>query len=85
MIIQSWPCTLGILLISIFLQLLAGQKKAPSFWTFEYYQAFFDVDTNQVRCFISFLKGSNNFHSISFRRVTVSAIAFFKPCLQYEH
>eukprot|EP00794_Sanderia_malayensis_P008050 gene8050-8913_t len=29
-------------------ELLAGQKKQPSFWTFEYYQAFFDVDTNQV-------------------------------------
>eukprot|EP00112_Aurelia_sp_Birch-Aquarium-sp1_P026010 Seg897.1 transcript_id=Seg897.1/GoldUCD/mRNA.D3Y31 product="Protein YIPF1" protein_id=Seg897.1/GoldUCD/D3Y31 len=29
-------------------ELLAGQKKPPSFWTFEYYQQFFDVDTNQV-------------------------------------
>ncbi len=74
----------GILLISIFLQLLAGQKKAPSFWTFEYYQAFFDVDTNQVRCCVSFLEG-NSFHSISFRRVTISAIAFLKPGLEYEH
>ncbi|XP_065069396.1 protein YIPF1-like [Rhopilema esculentum] len=29
-------------------ELLAGQKKQPSFWTFEYYQKFFDVDTKQV-------------------------------------
>ena len=30
-------------------QLLAGQRKQPPFWTFEYYQTFFDVDTYQVR------------------------------------
>lgn len=30
------------------LQLLAGQKKSSPFWTFEYYQTFFDVDTYQV-------------------------------------
>lgn len=30
------------------LQLLAGQKKSAPFWTFEYYQTFFDVDTYQV-------------------------------------
>ena len=37
-------------------QLLSGQKKQPSFWTFEYYQQFFDVDTSQVawRLFGSF-------------------------------
>lgn len=29
-------------------QLLAGQKKSAPFWTFEYYQTFFDVDTYQV-------------------------------------
>ncbi|XP_071485077.1 protein YIPF1-like [Diadema antillarum] len=29
-------------------ELLSGQKKKPSFWTFEYYQQFFDVDTQQV-------------------------------------
>ncbi|XP_033636668.1 protein YIPF1-like [Asterias rubens] len=29
-------------------ELLSGQKKQPSFWTFEYYQQFFDVDTPQV-------------------------------------
>ncbi|XP_067416658.1 protein YIPF2 isoform X2 [Emydura macquarii macquarii] len=29
-------------------ELLSGQKKQPSFWTFEYYQTFFDVDTYQV-------------------------------------
>ncbi|XP_065657839.1 protein YIPF1-like isoform X1 [Hydra vulgaris] len=29
-------------------ELLKGTKKEPSFWTFEYYQAFFDVDTYQV-------------------------------------
>ncbi|CAH3171838.1 unnamed protein product [Porites lobata] len=28
--------------------LLAGQRKQPPFWTFEYYQTFFDVDTYQV-------------------------------------
>lgn len=28
--------------------LLEGKKKAPSFWTFEYYQTFFDVDSRQV-------------------------------------
>lgn len=30
-------------------QLLAGQKKSSPFWTFEFYQTFFDVDTYQVR------------------------------------
>ncbi|XP_006149429.1 protein YIPF1 isoform X3 [Tupaia chinensis] len=30
------------------LKLLAGQKKSSPFWTFEYYQTFFDVDTYQV-------------------------------------
>lgn len=30
------------------IQLLAGQKKSAPFWTFEYYQTFFDVDTYQV-------------------------------------
>nr|XP_054764284.1 protein YIPF1-like [Lytechinus pictus] len=29
-------------------ELLSGQKKQPSLWTFEYYQQFFDVDTSQV-------------------------------------
>ncbi|XP_055484929.1 protein YIPF1 isoform X2 [Psammomys obesus] len=29
-------------------QLLASQKKSSPFWTFEYYQTFFDVDTYQV-------------------------------------
>ncbi|XP_037332938.1 protein YIPF2 isoform X1 [Pungitius pungitius] len=29
-------------------ELLAGQKAAGSFWTFEYYQSFFNVDTAQV-------------------------------------
>ncbi|ELT94599.1 hypothetical protein CAPTEDRAFT_178563 [Capitella teleta] len=28
--------------------LLQGVKKSPSFWTFDYYQSFFDVDTHQV-------------------------------------
>ena len=28
--------------------MLEGTKKEPSFWTFEYYQQFFDVDTKQV-------------------------------------
>lgn len=29
-------------------ELLSTKKKSPSFWTFEYYQTFFDVDTEQV-------------------------------------
>ncbi|XP_061439367.1 protein YIPF2 [Rhineura floridana] len=29
-------------------ELLSFQKKQSNFWTFEYYQAFFDVDTDQV-------------------------------------
>lgn len=29
-------------------ELLAGQKKSSPFWTFEFYQTFFDVDTCQV-------------------------------------
>ncbi|XP_032230083.1 protein YIPF1 [Nematostella vectensis] len=29
-------------------ELLGSERKAPPFWTFEYYQAFFDVDTYQV-------------------------------------
>ncbi|XP_040195665.1 protein YIPF1-like [Rana temporaria] len=36
-------------------ELLAGQKKAAPFWTFEYYQTFFDVDTYQV---LDRIKGS---------------------------
>lgn len=30
-------------------QLLGGQKTTGGFWTFEYYQSFFNVDTVQVR------------------------------------
>ncbi|EDO34481.1 predicted protein [Nematostella vectensis] len=29
-------------------ELLGSERKAPPFWTFEYYQAFFDVDTYQA-------------------------------------
>ncbi|XP_066547773.1 protein YIPF1 [Amia ocellicauda] len=36
-------------------ELLAGQKKSIPFWTFEYYQTFFDVDTYQV---LDRIKGS---------------------------
>lgn len=36
-------------------ELLAGQKKVAPFWTFEYYQTFFDVDTLQV---LDRIKGS---------------------------
>ncbi|XP_068262718.1 protein YIPF1 isoform X2 [Nyctibius grandis] len=36
-------------------ELLAGQKKSAPFWTFEYYQMFFDVDTYQV---LDRIKGS---------------------------
>lgn len=30
-------------------ELLSGQKKAAPFWSFDYYQTLFDVDTNQVK------------------------------------
>ncbi|XP_061694364.1 protein YIPF1 [Syngnathoides biaculeatus] len=30
-------------------ELLSGEKKSTPFWTFEYYQQFFDVDTSHVR------------------------------------
>uniref|UniRef100_A0A671P8C3 Protein YIPF n=1 Tax=Sinocyclocheilus anshuiensis TaxID=1608454 RepID=A0A671P8C3_9TELE len=30
-------------------QLLSGQKKSAPFWTFEYYQTLFDVDSHQVK------------------------------------
>ncbi|XP_036410335.1 protein YIPF1 [Megalops cyprinoides] len=36
-------------------ELLAGQKKSAPFWTFEYYQTFFDVETHQV---LDRIKGS---------------------------
>ncbi|NXT58290.1 YIPF1 protein, partial [Pluvianellus socialis] len=36
-------------------QLLARQKQPRNFWTFEFYQAFFDVDTRQV---LERIKGS---------------------------
>ncbi|XP_053147781.1 protein YIPF2 [Hemicordylus capensis] len=36
-------------------ELLSSQKKQSSFWSFEYYQAFFDVDTYQV---LDRIKGS---------------------------
>lgn len=36
-------------------ELLAGQKKMTPFWTFEYYQTFFDIDTYQV---LNRIKGS---------------------------
>ncbi|XP_049603860.1 protein YIPF1 [Syngnathus scovelli] len=29
-------------------ELLSGEKKSPAFWTFEYYQQFFNVDTRHV-------------------------------------
>ncbi|XP_037132958.1 protein YIPF1 [Syngnathus acus] len=29
-------------------ELLAGEKKSPAFWSFEYYQQFFNVDTRHV-------------------------------------
>lgn len=31
------------------MQLLQEEKQQPGFWTFGYYQSFFDVDTSQVR------------------------------------
>ncbi|XP_061099506.1 protein YIPF1 [Conger conger] len=36
-------------------ELLAGQKESAQFWTFEYYQSFFDVETHQV---LNRIKGS---------------------------
>lgn len=36
----------------LFLKLLSGQKKSPPFWTFEYYQNFFDIETHHVMHFI---------------------------------
>lgn len=30
-------------------ELLSGQKKSAPFWTFEYYQTFFDIETHQVK------------------------------------
>ncbi|XP_075772284.1 protein YIPF2 isoform X2 [Pelodiscus sinensis] len=36
-------------------ELLSGQKQQPGFWTFQYYQTFFDVDSHQV---LARLKGS---------------------------
>lgn len=38
---------------SLFPQLLAGEKQTGGFWTFEYYQSFFNVDTVQVHCFLT--------------------------------
>ncbi len=35
----------------IFPQLLGGEKQTGGFWTFEYYQSFFNVDTMQVHLF----------------------------------
>lgn len=37
----------------LFPQLLAGEKQTGGFWTFEYYQSFFNVDTVQVHCFLT--------------------------------
>jgi restriction endonuclease len=36
------------------LKLLSGQKKNAPFWSFDYYQKFFDVDTYQVVKVISY-------------------------------
>ncbi|XP_077309424.1 protein YIPF1 isoform X4 [Lithobates pipiens] len=41
--------------MTLHFKLLAGQKKLAPFWTFEYYQTFFDVDTYQV---LDRIKGS---------------------------
>uniref|UniRef100_A0A3Q3K5W3 Protein YIPF n=1 Tax=Monopterus albus TaxID=43700 RepID=A0A3Q3K5W3_MONAL len=30
-------------------ELLSGQKESPPFWTFEYYQRFFDIETHHVK------------------------------------
>ncbi len=56
---QSWlfhmHLSLGVTGISHFLwisqQLLGGEKQTGGFWTFEYYQSFFNVDTMQVHLF----------------------------------
>ncbi|KAM7074441.1 LOW QUALITY PROTEIN: protein YIPF2 [Ciconia maguari] len=41
-------------------ELLGGQRRAAAFWTFEYYQAFFDVDTRQGNG--AFRRGSRRRH-----------------------
>lgn len=43
----------GKTVCSLFPQLLGGEKQTGGFWTFEYYQSFFNVDTLQVRCFLT--------------------------------
>ena len=44
-------------------ELLSENKKNPSFWTFEYYQTFFDVDTDQVysRILATLIPSKQNF------------------------
>ena len=41
------PCTPSTEICTV--QLLQEEKPQPGFWTFGYYQSFFDVDTSQVR------------------------------------
>uniref|UniRef100_A0A8C6PH60 Yip1 domain family, member 1 n=1 Tax=Nothobranchius furzeri TaxID=105023 RepID=A0A8C6PH60_NOTFU len=66
-------------------RLLAGQKKSAPFWTFEYYQAFFDVETHHVkeRIIGSMLPWpGKNFIQVYLRKnpdlyVTIAATAIF--------
>lgn len=43
------PSNMGITDWHYCLQLLRGEKQTSGFWTFEYYQSFFNVDTMQVQ------------------------------------
>ena len=41
-------CLQSRIFSDLFFQLLKEEKQPPSFWTFEYYQQYFDVDTYDV-------------------------------------
>lgn len=45
----AWPRQGGQALKAHPVQLLQEEQQQPGFWTFSYYQSFFDVDTSQVR------------------------------------
>lgn len=41
-----------ITILFFLFKLLSGQKKNAPFWTFEYYQKFFDIETHHVSHFV---------------------------------
>lgn len=59
------------------LKLLSGQKKSAPFWTFEYYQQFFDIETHHVifLYLILILKQCENFSCNMFVRVLNSFLS----------